>query len=135
MLMGVQLVLYMRIYTKAINIYGVVKALHRNYPSLNTQVTISINGVSLRDSTYSIRYDAYRILLLVRFQITSNQTEKGLHRPYTARYIKVRVRLSVSQKEPHYFDFNLKSWSWLALRPVYTTIISIHDKFSSWYRR
>ena len=113
MLMGVQLVLYMQIYTKAINIYGVIKALHQNYPSLNTQVTININGVSLRDSTYSIRYDAYRILLLVRFQITSN----------------------LSQKEPHYFDFNLKSWSWLALRPVYTTIISMYVKFSSWYRR
>ena len=71
MLMGVQLVLYMRIYTKAINIYGVVKALHRNYLSLNTQVTININGVSLRDSTYSISIIPYRILFLVQFQITS----------------------------------------------------------------
>ena len=71
MLIGVQLVLYMRIYTKTINIYGVVKALHRNYPSLNTQVTININGVSLRDSTYSISIIPYRILFLVQFQITS----------------------------------------------------------------
>ena len=51
------------------------------------------------------------------------------------RYVKVIARLSVSQKEPHYFDFNLKSWSWLALRPLYTTIISMHVKFSSWHRR
>ena len=33
-----------------------------------------------------------------------------------------------SQKEPHYFDFNLKSWSWLALRPVCTTIFDIKEK-------
>lgn len=83
MLIKAQLVLYMRIYTKAINIYGVVKALYRN--SL-------VNDVSLRDSTYSIRYDAYRILLLVRFQITSNQTEKGTSPHPSARYIKVRAR-------------------------------------------
>ena len=144
MLIEVQLVLYMRIYTKTINIYGVesttreavkLHGLNRQlYPSLNTQITININDVSLRDSTYSIRYDTYRILLLVQFQITSNQTEKGLHRPFAARYTKVRVRLSVSQKEPHYFDFNLKSWSWLALRLAHTTIISMHVKFSSWHR-
>ena len=50
MLIGVQLVLYMRIYTKAINIYGVVKALYRNYPSYTPY------GVSLWDSRYSNIY-------------------------------------------------------------------------------
>ena len=41
---------YANIYTKAINIYGVVKALYRNYPSYTPY------GVSLWDSRYSNIY-------------------------------------------------------------------------------